>query len=656
MRLFGLVLLAVAVLSPYSLAQAVGSGWPEYGGTLAGQRYSTASQIDRGNVQKLTSVWTFHTHTFDKPSPASDWRASFEATPVLWNDTLYFDTPYDQIFAVDATTGKLRWTFDPQINREDDIYIVTSRGVALWANPHPHPGVCGRETVLVATLDRRLIARDAVTGVACSAFGAKGTVDLTHGLAMADKHNVGYTSPATVVGDTVILGSSVADNRSIFAASGAVRGFDAITGRQKWSWQPIRDTAAVDAHRMGSGNAWAVLSADPGHDLVFVPTGSASVDFFGGTRPGDDRDADSLVALRASTGERVWAYQLVHHDIWDYDTPSEPVLFTFRGKVPAVAVVTKTSMVFAFNRLTGEPLFPIEERPVAQTVLRGERTAPTQPFSSLPSLTPLRMTAADIHLRDISDQQFCLKRLHQLDNFGVFTPPSERGAVVYPGDLGGANWGSASLDPTTDILYTRVSSLPYIVQEVARIDKSTWRGRLRSAQKSLPQWLGGTPPILATDFLSPDSGGQHQLEASEQEGSPYLLSRSAFMTPHAVPCAPQPFGGIVAVNLNTGQKLWTVAHGHMANGEKGTVGAGGLINTAGGLLFGASTNDRLLRAYDTSTGQELWHGSLPAPANATPMTYSVHGRQYVVVSAGGHGFIGEGKSDAVIAFALPVKH
>lgn len=647
-------------------AAAAGDGWPTYGGTDAGQHYSTAKQITPRNVAILTPAWVFHTHTFDQPAAATTGRASFEATPVLWNDTLYFDTPYDQIFAVDAATGELRWSFDPHVDRAKYTHIVTSRGVALWhaTGPHTaksHPGPCGQDAVLLATLDRRLIARDAATGVACPHFGENGTVDLTGGVAFADRENLSYTSPATIVGNTIILGSSIADNRAVFTASGAVRGFDAVTGRQKWSWEPIRDTAAVQAHRTGSANAWAPLAADPAHDLVFVPTGSASVDFFGGTRPGDDRDADSLVALRASTGERVWAFQLVHHDLWDYDTPAQPVLFTFlggrsRSPVPAVAIVTKTSMVFVFNRLTGEPLFPVYERPVAQSTLPGEHTSPTQPFSSLPSLTPLHLTAADFHLNSPADQQFCLKRLAQLDNFGIFTPPSQRGVVVYPGDLGGANWGSASLDPATNILYTRVSSLPYVVQEIRRYPSTSLENRLRQALLDLPTWLGGTRPLLQSEYLAPDSGGrQAQLEGSDQDGAPYWLSRSAFMTRDGAPCAPQPFGAVVALNLNTGRKLWTAPHGRMPGGEAGTVGAGGVVATAGGLLFVASANDSLLRAYSSATGTELWHAPLPAPANATPMTYTAGGRQYVVVAAGGHGFIGKGRSDAVIAFALPAR-
>ncbi len=403
-------------------------GWPDYGGTLAGQRYSTATQIDRENVSQLRVAWVFRTHALDRQQSPLNSRAFFEATPVLWKNTLYFDSPFDAIFALDATTGQLKWTYDPHVDRSKNIYIVASRGVALWHAGRPRPGACGADAVLVATLDRRLIARDATTGLACPKFGHNGSVDLSVGVAIGQLNYYSFTSPPTVVGNTIVLGSSIGDNQMLFAASGAVRGFDAVTGNQKWSWEPVRWTANQHPRLSGSGNAWSVLSADPEHDLVFVPTGSSSVDFYGALRQGDNRDADSIVALRASTGQKVWAFQLVHHDLWDYDTPSEPMLFSFRGSVPAVAVTTKTNMVFVFNRLTGEPLYPIKERPVCASTIPGEHAWPTQPFSTLPSLGPLSFTANDIHLHNPVDQRFCRDWINRLDDHGLFTPPSIKGA------------------------------------------------------------------------------------------------------------------------------------------------------------------------------------------------------------------------------------
>jgi quinoprotein glucose dehydrogenase len=471
---------------------------------------------------------------------------------------------------------------------------------------------------------------------------------------IANRDDYEFTSPPTIVGNTIVLGSSVGDNLAAFVASGAVRGFDALTGQQKWSWDPVRWNRDQHPKLAGSGNAWPVISADVDHNLVFVPTGSPSVDFYGGMRLGDNRDADSIVALKASTGERVWGFQLVHHDLWDYDTPSEPVLFSFRKTVPAVAVATKNGMLYVFNRLTGEPLYPIVEKPVPASHLKGEEAWPTQPFSTLPSLTPLSFTAADLHLQNPADQAYCEQMLKGLDNRGLFTPPSREGSVVYPGQMGGANWGSSAFDPQTSVLYTRVSSLGFMVKQIAKPSGSEpWVSVKSWWMDEAPWWLGGYR-TMESRLNTPDSGGE-QRDESLQNQTPYRLARQALMTPNEVPCAPTPFGSIVAINLDTGQKLWSVPHGEMVKGEPGSVGVGGVIVTAGGLLFAASTNDPFLRAYDSRSGKELWRGALPAPSNATPMTYAVNGRQYVVIVAGGHGFIGKGMSDAVIAFALPVK-
>lgn len=657
MHFRNLVLAVVTVALPCELIaqKPVNSGWPEYGGTLAGQRYATDKQVQAANVNQLQLAWTFHTHALDKPS-RSNARASFEATPVLWNNTLYFDTPFNEVFAIDAATGKLKWRFDPQVNHEGGIYIVTSRGVSLWHAKNPQRKSCGSDVVFVATVDRRLIARDASTGASCTSFGSDGTVDLAQGVELGgDSHHYGFTSPPTIVGDTIVLGSSIADNQTIFSASGAVRGFDAITGKQKWSWEPLPWAANKHPRTVGSGNAWSIISGDPEHDLIFVPTGSASVDFYGVTRLGDDHDADSIVALQASTGRRVWAFQLVHHDLWDYDTPSEPVLFTFRGVIPAVAVTTKTNMVYVFNRLTGQPLYPINERAVPASTVPGEKAWPTQPFSSLPPLAPLSFTAADVHLHNAGDQSYCVDQLNKLVNHGLFTPPSRQGSLVYPGSLGGSNWGSSAFDPTTSILYTRISSLPFIVRQADPTDvrgTSIWARIKRRINKRYPtMFVAPQPPM--PKFKSPDSGAKDERDESPQNGTPYRLVRGGLMTTDGTPCGPTPFGAIVAINLDTAQKLWSVPHGVMVPGELGSIGDGGVIATAGGLIFAASTNDPFLRAYNAVTGAELWRGALPVPSNATPMSYSVRGRQYIVIAAGGHGFIGNGQNDEVVAYALP---
>ena len=643
--------LLALTLASFAHAQTTSSSsdkdWPTYGGDAGGQRYSLKKQINTTNVTSLQPAWTFHTGIFKKPSTVSNPRANFEATPVLWHDTLFFDTPFDTVFAIDATTGKQVWTYDPEIDRDHGIYIVSSRGVALWHGKGPAAETCGQHRVFVATLDRRLIARDALTGKPCDGFGVHGTVDLAAGLGLSSfaQSMYGFTSPPTVVGDVVVLGSSIGDNQAVNVANGAVRGFDARTGRQLWSWDPI-PWSIHTSPRAGSGNAWSIISADPQHDLVFIPTGSPATDFYGGLRPGNNRDADSIVALKASTGKRVWAFQLVHHDLWDYDTPSEPLLFTFRNKIPAVAITTKTGMIFVFNRVTGDPLYPIIERPVPQSDLPGEKTSPTQPFSTLPTLTPLQFGPEDITLKDPADRDFCRKALSALVNQGVFTPPSLKSTLLYPGSLGGANWGSPGIDPTTGTLFVHTNSFAYALRQNLKDDSFTGRAE-HYAKRHMPTWLSGSSP--ESKFRTPDGG-----EISPQDGTPYELYRQPLATPSGVPCAPQPWGALVAINLNTGVKLWSVPQGTMLPGEHtGSIGMGGPAITAGGLVFIGATLEPLLRAFDSGTGQQLWEAHLPAPASATPMTYTIGGRQFVVVAAGGEGMLGNRQDDVVVAYALP---
>ena len=640
-------------------------GWPDWGGTLAGNRYSTANQINEQNVSNLKVAWTFHTHALDTPS-AAGWRTLFEATPVLWKDKLYLDTPFNVVFAVDAATGAQRWSFDPHVDRKSTPYMIVARGVALWHASKEHAGLCGEDRVFVATVDNRLIAMDANSGKACRAFGDNGQVDLLRGL------NVPYAvmyfvgSPPLIIGDTVVVGSGVGDNQAIYEAPGTVRGFDAVTGRLKWSWNPVRWTEGQKHPTSGSGNVWSEPSADPEHDLVFLPTGSASVDFYGALRIGDNRDADSIVALRASTGEKVWAYQFVHHDLWDYDTPSQPVLFTFQGKIPAVAVTTKTNMIFVFNRLTGEPLYPIQERPVPKSTVPGEVAWPTQPFSSLPPLGPQGLRAEDIHLQDKKAEAFCKSVVSQFDNKGLFTPPSLRGAIVNPGNAGGSNWGSSAFDPQTGVLYTRISNMPFLVRLRSKEDlqaairrqnpRTFWEVQLRHFTKRAPSWLGGDAPDPQLPLEGPpDKGGR--FTDDPMDGTPYQVQRGAIKAPDDHVCGPAPLGAVVATNLQTGQRLWSVPIGKVFDDEPGAPGNSGVIATAGNLLFGGSSEGvPALYAFSSQSGHQLWQGPLPAPAMANPMTYTLHGKQYVVVSAGGSlpkTATGKPFGDAVVAFALP---
>jgi quinoprotein glucose dehydrogenase len=538
-----------------------GQQWPTYGGNLAGQHYSADRQITRSNVHELKVAWTFHTGVY-KTSEIASRLASFEANPVLWHNALYFSTPFDQVFAIDGETGKARWSFDPKVDPLTIVSIVTSRGVALWHAPRRSrkPLACN-DRVFVATLDDRLIALDANTGKPCDDFGSHGAVDLTASIHLRSKVWYEFTSPPTVVGNVVVLGSSIGDNQAVEMASGAVRGFDARTGQLLWSWEPL--PWAQNQHpRTGAGNAWSVISADPKPGLVYVPTGSPSPDFYGVYRPGDDRDADSVVALQAATGKRVWGFQTVHHDIWDYDVAAEPVLFEFRNSIPAIAITTKTGMTFVLNRLTGAPLYPVYERPVPQSHVPGEKTSPTQPFSSLPYFAPLNLQADQAFGDNEKNRKFCRDKLASMANQGIFTPISTKSTLQYPGSVGGVNWGSPALDPETGILYVNVNRLAFSVRLVPRPNLSnTFSARIqRKWNRWMTYWTPNAEPPVERRFLPPDGAGQ-QLNA--QAGTPYLLSVEPLLGPDDLPCTPQPWGEMEALNLNTGKMLWSQPLGTM---------------------------------------------------------------------------------------------
>jgi quinoprotein glucose dehydrogenase len=628
----GAVILLVGA-SALAFAQKKGqpeAGWPEYGGTLEGQRYSAATHIDRSNVGQLQQIWSVDVRQYEGDKP----RGSFEATPVLWHGTLYLTTPKDVVLAVDAASGEVRWTFDPGVKDQDVHYIGTSRGVALW-----HDTGRGRacsDRVLVATLDRRLIALDAETGKVCRGFGNVGTIDLTSGLYVPNKDYLEYTSPPVVVGDRAILGSSIADNQNIDTPSGAVRAFDVRTGQELWKWEPL-EWITSGPHSSGAANAWAPLAADVENDLVFVPTSSPSVDYYGGTRPGDNRDADSIVALRASTGEKVWSFQLVHHNLWDYDTASQPLLFTWHGLVPAVAVMNKTGMIYVFDRLTGETLFPVQELPVPRSHVAGEPTWPTQPFSSVDPLLSMRFSVDQMAPADSEDQRFCEQLMKEVRYEGPFTPPSMGGTVVYPASLGGPNWGSAAFDPKTAIMYARVNSMAYLVWLT---EGKTDAGSAKNPSKATREQL------KAGLFRPPDASlGNGSIGMG---GTPYSVHVAALVGPNGTPCGGAPYGRVVATDLNTGKQAWSVPHGLM-DGRAGSIGMGGPVVTASGLVFVGSTRDPFLRAYDATTGRELWRGQLPAPGSGTPMTYVTHGRQYVVVATSADDGT---QPDRLVAFAL----
>ena len=616
--------LVLAASSPCGSAAPPPVDWTAYGGDPGGMKYAALDQIDRTNVARLEVAWVARTGDHAEGFVSAEKRA-FEATPIMLDGTLYLTTPTSRVLALDAETGRQKWTYDPKVDPNRGYSEVTSRGVAAW----------GRSRIFVGTLDARLIALDAATGRPVPEFGANGQVDLTKGVGYEKGGDYQVTSPPAVAGDVVVVGSSIGDNRAAEVERGTVRGFDVRTGRLLWSWDPI-DRAAAGAVRTGAANAWSVMSVDAARGLVFVPTSSPSPDFYGGERKGANAWANSVVALRAKTGEVAWAFQVVHHDLWDYDVASQPVLVTLEraGKrVDAVAVVTKIGHLFVLERETGRPVFPVEERPVPQSDVEGEATSPTQPFPvGVAAIAPQTLTPADAWGPTPEDCDACRKRIAEARSEGLFTPPSLRGSILYPGNVGGAHWGGAAVDPVRQLLVVPTNRLATFVRLIRR------------------DAFGSAVDGARENRLSGEFG--------RQTGTPYAMYREILRSPSGAPCNAPPWGALVAIDLATGAKRWESPLGsiRLPNGTEvpGSPNLGGGMVTAGGLYFIAATYDGHLRAFDVETGRELWKAKLPAGGQATPMTYrTAKGRQFVVIAAGGHGKMGTPLGDSVVAFALP---
>jgi quinoprotein glucose dehydrogenase len=625
--------------------------WPAYGRDAGGARYSPIGQINHGNVGQLKVAWTYRTGAEEVKSATSR-NAAFESTPILVDGKLYLTTPYSRVIALNPVTGAEIWTYDPQVSLDRRYSELTSRGVSAWPGVDDRRATNGNKSgrtprrIFVATIDARLIAIDAVTGKPVGEFGESGQVDLKRDVRMVEQGNYQVTSPPAIIGDLVVVGSSIGDNRGVELERGVVRAYDAMTGKLRWSWDPIPKDA-LDPARMtwegesatktGAANAWSIISADPGRDLVFIPTSSPSPDYYGGERKGDNRHANSVVALQASTGKLVWSFQVVHHDIWDYDVASQPMLIDVKRSgrnIPAVAVGTKMGMIFVLDRRTGKPVFPVEERPVPQTTVPGEVTSPTQPFPKFPRpLVPHQLKPEDAWGLNDQDRAWCRTQIASLRNEGIYTPPSLEGTLAIPGNAGGMNWSGMSFDPTRGLLFTNTNHVPFKVKLIPRDQYNQMR---------------------ETGEINRFKG-----EFGRQTGTPYVMYREPLFAPSGAPCYAPPWGKLTAVDLKTGEIRWDIPLGKIPQmaltgkaAEFGSVNLGGSMVTAGGLLFIAAAMDDKLRAFDVDTGKVLWEGQLPASAQAAPMTYSVGGKQFIVICAGGHGKLGTKRGDHVVAFAL----
>jgi quinoprotein glucose dehydrogenase len=617
--------------------------WANYGNDPGGMRYSPLTQINIKNVKNLKEAWSYQSgelKSYDGTNIAS--KAAFEATPLMVNGVLYFSTPTNRIIAIDAGTGKELWVYNAGVNLKEDYSEVTSRGVSKWINPERKPGDEDYMRIIAGTIDGRLIELDASTGRPISSFGKNGIVDLKEGVG-----SIQVTSPPAVINHLIITGSTMGDNGRFDYPPGVVRAYDAKTGDLRWSWDPIPRNKGDDgfetwkganATKTGAANAWAPISVDPSLDLVFVPTSCPSPDYYGGERKGNNLYANSIVAIKASTGKLVWYFQVVHHDIWDYDIAAQPVLADVEKngkKISAVIVVTKMGHIFVMNRKTGEQLFPVEERPVPGSDVAGEEASKTQPFpAQLPALGLQNVTEDSAWGPTPGLLQKAKERINKHMHLGVFTPASLKGSLITPGNVGGMNWSGASFDPEQNILVTNTNRIAALITLFPKTGNTR-----QSVNTALPR-----------------------AEVAPQEGTPYIMSREYLfdiMDGKFMMQTKPPWGTLAAIDMKAGKLKWEVPLGFMMDTIKypdaakwGSINFGGATTTAGGLAFIASSMDGIIRAFNTSTGEILWQATLPASGQATPMTYMWQGRQYVVIAAGGHGKLGTKLGDYVVAYAL----
>ena len=622
-------------------APAAGDDWAEFGRTPSATRYSPASQITPENVDKLKVAWTYRTGDIAANYPATKSAFMFEATPIKVGNSLIFCTPHDIVISLDADTGKERWRHDPKTN-DSGVAMLVCRGVSYFETKEPVAD-CPRR-VLVATIDGRMIALDADSGKRCQSFGRNGEISLLDGLGPVTPGFQYATSPATIVGNAAVIGGFVLDGVGVDLPSGVVRAFDARNGALLWAWDIGRPEGAGalkpgEIFTPGTPNAWTLFSADPKLGLVYVPTGNSTPDFFGGTRTAAaDRYSSSVVALDVATGKARWSFQTVHHDLWDYDVGSQPVLVDLPvdGQiVPALIQPTKHGEVYLLDRRNGKPLATVEERPAPQGNIPGERYAPTQPWSTgMPSFTPPPLTEANMWGATPIDQLWCRIQFRQMDYQGKYTPPSVRRTLQYPGNFGVIDWGSVAVDEGRGLMVVNTSYMPLTVRLVPRAE---------------------------ADRLMAASAGNGHKGLSPQLGTPYAVDFAPFLSPLGLPCNAPPWGKLAAVDLNSRTLKWetplgtTQDHAPLGIAVPGVFNLGGAAVTKGGVSFIAATIDNYLRAFDTRTGKLLWKGRLPAGGQASPLTYTSGrtGKQYVVIAAGGHGFMGTTAGDHVVAYALP---
>lgn len=642
----------------YGVAAA---SWQFYGRTPAGDRYSPLDKITTENVRNLKKVWSFSTGDLPRPGENSKGHEfSFEATPIKVGDNLYFCTPHREVVALDAASGQLKWRYDPAGDMSHNVYQAC-RGVSYYdasAEGAPAPSqTCRARIVSTASDLPRLFELDAETGKPCEGFGDHGMVDLREHMGPVPPGFHFISSPPLVLNGKIVLGGWVYDNQSVGEPSGVIRAFDANTGALAWSWDMGKTPANKkldpdEIYTRGTPNGWGVYTADPKLNLVFVPLGNATPDYFGGERrPFDDTYSSSLVALDLSTGQERWHFQTVHHDLWDFDLPSGPSLVDLPGDngstIPALVQTSKQGQLFVLDRRDGHPIANVEEKPVPMGDISGERYSPTQPFSiGMPQMLAPKLQETDMWGATPIDQLLCRIAFHRMRDDGLFTPPGEKATIGWPAFDGTSDWYGATIDPERKLLYLNTTFMPFQLQMLpykAGLDEGLFK-----------PWGGWTEPYPQPEFQN-----------NPEHGTPFSIVVKPWLNVLGLPCVRPPWGQMQAIDLLTKKIVWQRPIGttrdmgpaglRMPFGlPTGIFSMGGSIATRSGVVFIGATTDQYIRALDGRTGSTLWEYHLNAGGNATPLTYlGKDGRQYVVIAAGGHGGIQSRNGDQVVAFALP---
>jgi len=630
--------------------------WLAYGNTQAGTRYSPLTQINNKNTGTLKEAWTFRTG--DMKGPNDPVEITNEVTPLAVDGTLFFCTPHQIAIALDGATGKEKWRFNPDLKPDPSFQHVTCRGVSYHETAAASQAretssaaalpACSRRIILPVN-DGRLFELDAATGQRCATFAENGVLDLQHLQPVKTPGQYEPTSPPIITSKVIVVAGAVTDNYGTREPSGVIRGFDVDTGKLLWAFDPgASNPNAIpgDQHSytMNSPNSWAPSAYDPKLDLIYLPMGVTTPDIWGGHRtPDQERYASGLLALNATTGKLAWFYQTVHHDLWDMDLPAQPTIADIKDSsgniIPAIYAPAKTGNIFVLDRRTGKLIVPAPEQPVPQGAATGDHVSPTQPFSDLTFRPKKNLTGADMWGATMFDQLVCRVMFHRLRYEGPFTPPSEQGTLVFPGNLGMFEWGGLAIDTDRRIAIANPIALPFVSRLIPRGPKNPIE-----------------PPASGQSGTGTETGVQPQY------GVPFGVTLNPFLSPLGLPCKQPAWGYVSAVDLGTNAVIWKKRIGTTRDSspipipfKMGMPMLGGPVTTAGHVFFIGATADNYLRAFNTDTGEQLWEARLPAGGQATPMTYEAGGKQYVVIAAGGHGSFGTKLGDYVMAYALPDK-